>query len=148
MSRFWYQQSLGLLLIRVVTGLVFLEHGWSKIHNVGMVSGMMLHLGVFAPGFFGPFISWLEVIGGLMLIFGILTRPVAVALGIEMLLAVFLTGFGHGLSSHDLELMLMAASFGIALTGSGRLSLYRMECLHCGGMFCKGNGDCPASKKV
>ena len=148
LSRFWYQRSLGLLLIRVATGFIFLEHGWSKIHNVGMVSGMMVHMGVVAPSFFGPFISWLEVLGGLMMIFGILTRPVAVALGIEMLFAIFLTGFGHGLGAHDLELMLMASSFGIALAGSGRFSLYRMECAHCAGMLCKGGEDCPVKKSA
>jgi len=138
MSRFCYQPSLGLLLVRVATGLVFFMHGWSKIHNVPMVTGMMMHLGVAAPGFFGPFIAYLEVIGGLALIFGILTRVFAAALGIEMIFAIFLTGIGTGYQPHELEIMLMLISFGIALTGSGRYALYRMECKNCGGMLCQG----------
>ena len=85
MSRFCSKPSLGLLIIRIAVGAVFLAHGWMKIGNVEMVSGMLGHMGVVAPGVFGPFIAWLEVIGGLMLIFGVLTRVAGVALGIEML---------------------------------------------------------------
>lgn len=139
MSKFCYRPSLGLLLIRVAVGAVFLAHGWMKIQNVGMVSGMMVHLGVVAPTFFGPFISWLEVIGGLMLIFGILTRVAGAALGIEMVFAVFLTGIGAGFGPHEMEILLMAGAFGIALTGSGNYALYKMECNNCGAMLCKEN---------
>lgn len=138
MSRFCYKPSLGLLFIRVAVGAVFLSHGWMKIGNVDMVTGMMSHMGVIAPGFFGPFISWLEVIGGLMLIFGILTRVAAAALGIEMIFAIFLTGIGRGFGPHELEILLMAGSLGIALLGSGKFALYKMECDNCAGMLCKG----------
>src|ERR1700722_6736931 len=141
MSRFWYQRSLGLLLIRFATGSIFLAHGWMKIHQIAMVSGMLAHMGVFAPDFFGPFIAWLEVLGGLALILGVLTRPIAVAFGIEMFFAIFLTGIGRGWGPHELEMILMMCSFGIALLGSGAFSLYPMECLGCGGMLC--GEDCP-----
>jgi putative oxidoreductase len=99
---------------------------------------MLGHMGVIAPGFFGPFISWLEVVGGLMLIFGILTRVAAAALGIEMIFAIFLTGIGKGFGPHELEILLMAGSLGIALLGSGKFALYKMECDNCAGMLCKG----------
>jgi putative oxidoreductase len=141
MSRFCYQPSLGLLIIRVAVGAVFLSHGWSKIGNVEMVSGMLSHMGVIAPGFFGPFIAWLEVVGGLMLIFGILTRVAGALLGIEMLFAIYLTGLGSGFGPHQMEVLLMAGSLGIALTGSGKYALYTMECETCSGMLCKGT-DC------
>jgi putative oxidoreductase len=72
----------------------------------------------------GVFIAWLEVVGGLALILGILTRPFAVAFGIEMLVAFFLTGgFARGLMPHDLEIVLMLNSFALALAGSGRWAL-------------------------
>ena len=138
MSRFCYRPSLGLLLIRVAIGAVFLAHGWMKIGNVDMVTGMLGHMGVAAPGFFGPFISWLEVVGGLMLIFGIFTRVAAAALGIEMFFAIFLTGIGRGFGPHEMEILLMAGSLGIALVGSGKFALYKMECDNCAGMLCKG----------
>ena len=141
MSRYCHNTSLGLLFIRLAAGSVFFMHGWSKIHNFAGVTGMMQHLGVFAPGFMGPFVAWVEVIGGLMLILGIVTRVAAVALAIDMLFAILLTGLGRGWGPHELELVLMAASLGIALTGSGKYALYKMECKNCLGMVCDGK-DC------
>ena len=141
LSRTFHNQSLGLLLIRLAAGAVFFMHGWSKIHNFAGVTGMMQHLGVFAPGFMGPFVAWVEVIGGLMLILGIVTRVAAVALAIDMIAAIFLTGIGRGWGPHELEIVLLAASLGIALTGSGKYAVYKMECKNCLGMVCDGK-DC------
>lgn len=121
MSRFFFSPSLGLLLVRLVTGYIFVEHGLSKIQNIAMPVGMMMHFGF--PGWVGVFIAWLEVIGGVALILGILSRPFAVALGIEMLVAVYLTGFGKGLGAHDLEFVLALNSFAIALAGAGSFRL-------------------------
>ena len=121
-SRYFFMPSLGLLLLRISTGFIFLEHGWMKIHNLPMVEGMMVHFGMGA--WVGVFIAWLEVVGGLALILGILTRPFAVAFGIEMLVAFFLTGgFARGLMPHDLEIVLVLNSFALALAGSGRWAL-------------------------
>ena len=142
-SRYCLNRSLGLVLIRVAVGLVFFMHGWQKIGNVPMVEGMMASFGL--PQGTGFFIAWLEVIGGLSLILGIMTRVFGLAFGIEMLVAFFLTGgASKGYRPHELELVLMLLSFGLALTGSGRYSLYKMECNDCGGLLCKGEKSiCP-----
>jgi putative oxidoreductase len=141
MSRFARNRSLGLLLIRFATGLVFFMHGWMKVNNLQGVEGMFVHFGLAGP--VGIFIAYLEVIGGLALILGVLTRIFAVAFGIEMFVAIFLTGIGRGYASHELELFLMLVSFGIALAGSGAYSLWKMECDFCGGMLCRADADCP-----
>jgi len=142
MSRFTMNRSLGLLLIRVAAGIVFFAHGWSKINNLSGVEGMFVHFGLGGP--VGIFIAYLEVIGGLALILGVLTRVFAVAFGIEMLVAILLTGFGRGYyQPHELEIFLMLVSFGVALTGSGMYSLWKMECDFCGGMLCRADADCP-----
>ena len=120
-SRYFYKPHAGLLLLRLVTGYIFIEHGWMKVQNLAMATGMMMHFGM--PGWVGVFIAWLEVIGGLALILGILVRPFAVALGIEMVVAVFLTGFGRGMMPHDLEIVLALNSFALALAGAGRFAL-------------------------
>ena len=140
-SRFTRNRSLGLFLIRLGLGLVFFMHGWSKINNLSGVEGMFVHFGLGGP--VGIFIAYLEVIGGLALILGLLTRIFAVAFGIEMLVAIFLTGVGRGYMPHELEIFLMLVSFGIALTGSGMYSLWKMECDFCGGMLCQSDADCP-----
>jgi len=137
-SRFFYNPAFGLLLIRVAAGLIFLTHGWMKIQNLGQTAMMLSHFGLIAPVAY--FISWLEVIGGLALILGVATRFFGFLFGVEMLVATLLVGFGRGVG---IELVLALISFGVALTGSGKYSIYKMECAHCGGMLCNGEaGTC------
>lgn len=138
-SRIFYQRSLGLLLLRVSTGLIFLLHGWMKVNDLARTAAMFGHMGF--PMWVGYFIAWLEVIGGLALMLGILTRFFGVVFGIEMLVATFIVGFGHGLG---LEFYLAMVSFAIALMGSGAFSVMPMECRNCGGMLCDGEVCIPA----
>ncbi len=141
-SRFFYNPAFGLLLIRVSAGIIFLTHGWLKVQNLGGTVAMLGHFGI-AP-LLVYFISWLEVIGGVALIVGVATRIFGFLFGIEMLVATLLIGFGRGIG---LEFVLMLISFGIMLTGSGKYSIYKMECRHCGGMLCNGEaGTCTVLK--
>jgi len=133
-SRIFYQRNWGLLLLRVATGLIFLMHGWSKVNGLSGVIAMFGHMGF--PVWVAYFIAWLEVIGGLGLILGIATRFFGAVFGIEMLVATFLIGFGRGLG---LEFYLAMVSFAIALMGSGRFSVFPMECASCGGFLCDGS---------
>src|ERR1700722_4151365 len=95
LSRLTRNRSLGLLLIRLATGLVFFMHGWMKVNNLPGTEGMFVGFGLTSGT--GIFIAWLEVIGGIALILGVLTRVFGVIFGIEMLVAIFLTGgFGRG----------------------------------------------------
>ena len=121
MSKFFYNPSVGMLLVRIATGYLFFTHGLSKVNNLAMPMGMMVHFGF--PAWVGVFIAWLEVIGGLALVFGLLTRVFAVMFGIEMIVAIFLTGFAHGLGAHDMEIILALNSFAIAFMGSGKIRL-------------------------
>ena len=143
MSRYCLNRSLGLVFIRVAVGLVFIMHGWMKVNNLSMAEGMLMGFGF--PGGTGTFIAWLEVIGGAGVVFGILTRVFGVLFGIEMVVAYFLTGgFSTGYRPHELELVLMLLSFGLAFAGSGKYSLWKMECDDCGGMMCDKGSTCPA----
>lgn len=132
-SRFFYRRNLGLLLLRVATGLIFFLHGWSKVNDLARTVGMFAHMGF--PVWVAYFIAWLEVLGGLGLILGIATRFFGLLFGIEMLVATFVVGFGRGLG---LEFYLAMVSFAIALAGSGAFSVFKMECDTCGGVFCDG----------
>jgi len=121
-----YEKNLGLLLIRVGTGLVFFMHGIMKLQSIGMINTFFTHLGLPAP--IAMLIALLETVGGLALIFGVFTRVFAVLLGIEMLVAIFITGGpAKGWAQHELEALLMAVSFGLVYTGSGRFSLWHWD---------------------
>ena len=122
MSRFCYRPGLGLLLIRIVTGLIFIHHGWMKLGNVAGTQGFMGMIGL--PGFMAYAIITVELLGGLMLITGVLTRVAGVATGIAMIVAISLVTFpGKGLAGSELEILLMTVSFGIALIGAGNYRL-------------------------
>ena len=137
-SRYFYRRDLGLLLIRLALGLLFFTHGLMKVQELSQVAAMFAHLGFFP--WVGFFIAWLELIGGLALILGVATRLFAVVFGIEMLVAAIIVGFSRGIG---LELILSIVSFGLALLGSGRYSVFKMECANCGGMLCDGNSCVP-----
>jgi putative oxidoreductase len=135
-SRYFYKRSLGLLLLRLVLGFIFLTHGWDKVEHIAQIEQFFGTLG-FWP-WIAYLIGWLEVIGGIALILGVATRLFGLLFGIEMLVAVFLLGPAHGFASVEFELLIAVASLAIALMGSGKFSIYRMECLDCGGMLCNG----------
>jgi uncharacterized membrane protein YphA (DoxX/SURF4 family) len=125
MSRFCYRPSLGLLLIRVVIGIIFIHHGWMKFGNEAMTMGMMTSIGF--PGFMAYAITTVEMLGGALIILGIITRAAAVATGIAMLVAISLVTAPHrGLGGSELEIMLAAVSFGLALIGAGKYRILHL----------------------
>ena len=121
-SRFCYRPSLGLLLIRIAVGLIFINHGVMKLQDVAGTIGFMAMLGIPAP--LAYIAIFIEVVGGAMLVFGVFTRAAAVATGIVAMVA-FLTAVApkRGISGGEFELLLAAVSFGVALIGSGRYRL-------------------------
>jgi putative oxidoreductase len=93
-----------------------------KWQNISMTENGFSHAFGFPP-WLTVFLASIEILGGLMFIFGIGTRVAGVVLGIEMLVAIFITGIGRGWSAHELEFLLMMLAFGLALAGSGRVRL-------------------------
>ena len=85
MSRF---SELGLALLRIVAGLLFMQHGVQKLF--GWFGGMG------APGATAELFSMmglagvLETFGGLLIVLGLFTRPVAFVLAGEMAVAYFM----------------------------------------------------------
>jgi putative oxidoreductase len=133
-TRIYYNRSLGLLLVRLGLGLLFFTHGMMKFKSLEMTGVIFSHFG-FYP-WVGYAIAMLEVAGGLALILGVATRFFALAFGIEMLVAAFfVVGFGRGVNT---ELVLAFIALGLAFTGSGKFSIFKMECNNCAGMLCNG----------
>jgi uncharacterized membrane protein YphA (DoxX/SURF4 family) len=122
-THFAYHKAMGLLLVRLATGWVFISHGWMKLQDLGRTEGFFAGLGL-PPGT-AAFIAAIEVIGGLMLALGIAPRLAGLVLGIEMLVALALVGIPRG--THELELMLAVGAFAVFLVGAGRYCLYSME---------------------
>jgi putative oxidoreductase len=90
------------LFIRLMTGGVFLWEGIMKFVYPNLGVGRFTKLGFPAPGLTAGFVAWVEIIGGVLFIVGWLTRPVAVAFIIEMIVAMLSTKIGVYLGNSPL----------------------------------------------
>jgi putative oxidoreductase len=124
--------DLGLLILRLVIGGVFIAHGAQKIFQVGLgnVGGMFGQMGVPMPGVAGPLVALVELLGGLALVFGLLTRLASLGLAIDMLGAILLVHLKNGFfmqnSGYEYALTLLGASLALMFTGAGAYSLDAM----------------------
>jgi len=120
--------------LRVVTGLVLAAHGWQKLTEMGPAefgNGMLAGLGVPAPVLFGYLVTYLELIGGVLLIAGLLTRVLALLFTVQLVLATLLVKVDLGLIAPsgaplpgaELDLVLIAACVALVILGPGRPSV-------------------------
>ena len=79
------------ILIRLMAGSVFFWEGVMKFVFPNQGLGRFTKLGFPAPHFTATAAGWFEIIGGLMLLTGLLTRLVAVPFIIEMIVAMLST---------------------------------------------------------
>jgi uncharacterized membrane protein YphA (DoxX/SURF4 family) len=89
------------VLIRFMVGGVFLNEGILKfLEPDALGTGRFANIGLPHPDFLGPFVGTVETVCGLMVILGLLTRPAAFALFINISVAIFTTKIpillGHG----------------------------------------------------
>jgi len=78
-------------LIRLMAGGVFFSEGLIKFVFANQGVGRFTKLGIPFPEFSANFVGGLEIVGGLMLIFGLFTRFISVPFIIEMIVAMLST---------------------------------------------------------
>jgi putative oxidoreductase len=125
----WYRtMNIGLLIMRVGLGIMYMVHGWPKISG-GVekwtgIGGGMENLGIhFAPAFWGFMAALAEFGGGLCLALGIFFRPAVAVMIFTMIVAIIhhvTAGDGFGGYSHPAENAF--ALLGMLLTGPGAYS--------------------------
>mgnify|MGYP001226822530 CR=1 FL=1 len=114
-------------ILRIVTGLLFMQHGVQKLFG---------WLGGFGPeGGTAPLLSMfgaagvLEVFGGLLIVLGLFTRPVALVLVVEMLAAYIIAHLPRGFwpiqNGGELALLYAFIFLFLAAAGSGRFAIDR-----------------------
>jgi putative oxidoreductase len=121
------QLSLGIALVRIMTGVIFIAHGYLKFFVMGIpgTTGFFSQVGVPAPGIMAPLVATLEVAGGIALVLGLLTRPAALGLAIDMLVAILLVRLKGGFfapNGAEFEILLGVACVAIVIAGAGALS--------------------------
>jgi uncharacterized membrane protein YphA (DoxX/SURF4 family) len=80
------------ILIRLLTGGIFLSEGIQKFLFPDMLgAGRFEKIGIPNPHFFGPFVGACELVGGILLLAGLVTRLVSIMLLISMTVALIST---------------------------------------------------------
>jgi putative oxidoreductase len=123
-------RDVGLLIIRIGLGVMFIWHGWPKISGgpemwgkIGMAMGTVgIH---FAPVFWGFMAAFAEFGGGILIALGLFFRWANAMLVVDMFVAATLhmhtAGQGLPMASHPIEDGIVF--LGLILVGPGRYSL-------------------------
>jgi uncharacterized membrane protein YphA (DoxX/SURF4 family) len=93
-----------ILLLRLMAGGVFFWEGLLKFVYTNQGEGRFTKLGIPFPAFTANFIGGLEIVGGLLLMFGLLTRPMAILFVVEMVVAILSTKISIFLGTSPLPL--------------------------------------------
>ncbi|USB33777.1 DoxX family protein [Paenibacillus sp. YPG26] len=125
--------DLGLLIIRLVIGLLFIGHGAQKLFGMfggygpKGTGGWMESVGI-KPGVAMAVIAGLmELVGGALLALGLLTPVAAVLIAFTMVGAIVKVHGPNGLwataNGYEYPLVVLVVAVGVALTGAGAYSL-------------------------
>jgi putative oxidoreductase len=93
-----------ILLIRLMAGAVFFWEGIMKFVFPNQGVGRFTKLGFPAPHFTATADGWFEIVGGLLLLTGLLTRAIAIPFVIEMIVAMASTKIPMFLGTSPLPL--------------------------------------------
>jgi len=115
--------DLGLFVLRVVVGIIFIVHGLPKIRKPEMMGGMMPKSAV-------RLLGSVEVLSAVGLIVGYQMREAAALLSLIMIGAIYFKIFkwktvfwAHQSTGWEFDLLLLAANVAVILTGGGNTRL-------------------------
>lgn len=128
--------GLGLSVVRILVGIIFMAHGAQKLFGLFGGYGLegtgqwMESIGL-APGYLMALLSGsAEFFGGLALVIGLLARPAALALTVTLVVAIFSVHIGNGLfmsnNGYEFALALLAGTVAVLIEGAGRFSVDRL----------------------
>ena len=117
----------GKLFLRIAVAGIILFHGWFKLtHGVGWIQGMLGGMGFLA---YGTYLA--ELVAPLFILVGFRTRLAALAIVIDMLVAILLVlrtslftvkEMGGGWAI-EVEAMILLCALALFYTGSGKYAI-------------------------
>lgn len=115
-------QPLGLLILRVSLGAIMIAHGYHKVFGgLHKHASFVASLGM--PAWLGYLSAGVEFLGGILLVVGLITRIAALAVCVNMCVAIFKVELHRGLvGGYEFPLALAAMAFALIFTGAGPIS--------------------------
>jgi len=113
-----------LLVVRIMVAVVLIYYGWSKIKNLRRNAKDFVAMG-FRPGWlWGTLIALLEFFGGIGILLGIYTGPVAFLLAVHMIVGIIwkIAKAGKPFSDWSYNLLLLSIMLLLLITGPGAFS--------------------------
>ena len=128
--------GLDTLPVRLGAGIIFAAHGAQKLfgwfggYGLEGTASWMASIGL-EPGLaMAAMAGGAEFFGGLLLIIGLLVRPVALMLAVTMVVAIVTVHLQNGLflanNGYEFGLALLVISIGLVFRGAGSLSADRL----------------------
>jgi putative oxidoreductase len=118
-------QPLALLVLRVVLGIIMISHGYSKVFGgFSRVHEMVQHIGF--PGWMAYVLAATEFLGGMLMIAGLFTRVVALAMLTDMLVAIWKVHWPNGLKGPggiEFPMAVAAIAFALIFFGGGPVAI-------------------------
>ena len=120
-------QWLAPLVVRVFFGYFWAETGWAKLNNLDGATARFVDWGIPHAAFNATLSAGTEFVGGLFLIFGLLTRLTSAAMLFNMIVAIALVviknvhGFDEFIETDEFTYILIFFWFIVA--GPGRVSV-------------------------
>jgi uncharacterized membrane protein YphA (DoxX/SURF4 family) len=120
------------ILVRLIVGGVFLTEGIQKFLFAGELGvGRFTKIGIPLPEVMAPFVGVVEIVGGVLLLVGLLTRLATIPLIIDMLVAIettkipllFKDGMWKMIHESRVDGSMLLGSIFLLLVGAGAWSL-------------------------
>ena len=121
------------LPLRLTLGIIFIAHGLQKVFGYWGGPGLSTWIGRDAPMGLRPAAFWLgaaafaELVGGLLVLLGLLTRVGGFLIACVMLVAIFgvhwSRGFFAGTGGFEFPLALLGMALALLIAGGGRASI-------------------------
>jgi putative oxidoreductase len=109
-------QPVALLILRIVLGVIMIGHGYHKVIGGSLMEHYhrVQHLGL--PGFLAFPSAFAEFLGGILVLVGLFTRCAALAILIDMLIAIWKVHWRNGpFAEHGYEFPLTLAAVAFTL---------------------------------
>jgi putative oxidoreductase len=113
--------------LRLTAGAIIATSGYGKLFSGGVTRDIELfhRLGIEPAVILAYFTSGLEFFGGILIVVGLLARPIAAMFVVELLVIFFMVMVPRG-SGYQLTVVWLGVFFFILARGGGRISIDRM----------------------